>query len=246
MLTFIVRRILAAFFIVLGASFIVYMLMANAGDPLAFTTEIQNPTTRAAVIRTVTEALQLDVHPVVRYFHWLGDLFSGDFGISARTQQPVHRRPRRASPDDAQARQRRHRPLDRDRHRGRHRHCAEAVLGLRLHHDVLHLRLLLASRVLGRGHPQVGRSDRLQRLAARGRRDGAVAPRPHRARSAAHSASASRADRSDDGSRSPSPASRRSAASPGTSPRPAGCSIRASARSSSRCSRSGSRTASPP
>ena len=44
MTTFIVRRLVAAFFIVLGASFIVYLLMANAGDPLAFTVEIQNPT----------------------------------------------------------------------------------------------------------------------------------------------------------------------------------------------------------
>ncbi len=44
MTTFIVRRLVAAFFIVLGASFIVYMLMANAGDPLAFTAEIANPT----------------------------------------------------------------------------------------------------------------------------------------------------------------------------------------------------------
>ena len=48
---FIARRLVAAFFILLGASFIVYMLMAHAGDPLAFTLEIQNPTQRAAVDR---------------------------------------------------------------------------------------------------------------------------------------------------------------------------------------------------
>ena len=58
MTTFIVRRLVAAFFIVLAASFIVYMLMANAGDPLAFTAEIQNPTQRAAVVRSVTESAQ--------------------------------------------------------------------------------------------------------------------------------------------------------------------------------------------
>ena len=43
MITFIARRLVAAFFIVLAASFIVYMLMANAGDPLAFTVEITEP-----------------------------------------------------------------------------------------------------------------------------------------------------------------------------------------------------------
>ena len=34
---YIVRRLVAAFFILIGASFIVYMLMTQAGDPLAFT-----------------------------------------------------------------------------------------------------------------------------------------------------------------------------------------------------------------
>jgi peptide/nickel transport system permease protein len=89
-ITFILRRLVAAFFIVLGSSFIVYMLMANAGDPLAFTVEINNPTTREAVRASVTDALNLDVHPVARYFLWLGDVLQGDFGISARTQQPVN------------------------------------------------------------------------------------------------------------------------------------------------------------
>jgi peptide/nickel transport system permease protein len=88
-ITFVLRRIVAAFFIVLGASFIVYLMMANAGDPLAFTAEISNPVQRQQVIDSVTNALHLDVHPIPRYFLWLGDLFQGDFGISARTQQPV-------------------------------------------------------------------------------------------------------------------------------------------------------------
>ena len=44
---------------------------------------------RQAVIDSVTDALNLDVNPVARYFLWLGDVLQGDFGISARTQQPV-------------------------------------------------------------------------------------------------------------------------------------------------------------
>ena len=89
MATFIVRRLLAAVLIVIGGSFVVYLLMANAGDPLAFTAEIRDPTAREAVRRSVTAALHLDVHPVPRYFTWLADVVRGDFGISARTQQPV-------------------------------------------------------------------------------------------------------------------------------------------------------------
>jgi peptide/nickel transport system permease protein len=87
---YIVRRLVAAFFILIGASFIVYMLMTQAGDPLAFTIAITNPTQRAAVVKTVTETLSLDVPPVQRYLNWLRRLlFEGDFGLVSDTQQPV-------------------------------------------------------------------------------------------------------------------------------------------------------------
>lgn len=90
MATFILRRLVASFFIVIAASFIVYILMAYAGDPLEFLREITNPTERDAIQRSVTEALSLDVPPVQRYFYWLADVFRGDFGISARTRLPVN------------------------------------------------------------------------------------------------------------------------------------------------------------
>ncbi len=89
MATFILRRLVASFFIVLAASFVVYMLMANAGDPLEFLREITNPAERAGIEKSVTAALNLDVPPIQRYFHWLGDILTGDFGISARTRLPV-------------------------------------------------------------------------------------------------------------------------------------------------------------
>ena len=37
MAVYIVRRLVAAFFILIGASFIVYILTTQAGDPLSFT-----------------------------------------------------------------------------------------------------------------------------------------------------------------------------------------------------------------
>ena len=90
MAVYIVRRLIAAFFILIGASFIVYMLMTQSGDPLAFTLSITNPTERAAVVETVTETLSLDVNPVQRYLDWLRRLlFEGDFGLVSTTQQPV-------------------------------------------------------------------------------------------------------------------------------------------------------------
>lgn len=79
-----------AVFIVLGSSFIVYLLVAYAGDPLEVTLGIQNPVERQALVDSITRALRLDVHPVIRYFGWLGDVVRGDFGVSVRTNQSVN------------------------------------------------------------------------------------------------------------------------------------------------------------
>ena len=89
MITFIVRRLVAAIFIVIGASFIVYMLITKAGDPLGFLIEIKDPILREQIRREVVAGLNLDVHPVLRFFRWLGALLTGDLGISARTRLPV-------------------------------------------------------------------------------------------------------------------------------------------------------------
>lgn len=90
MLVYIVRRLVAAVFILLAASFIVYVLSTQAGDPLAFTLGITNPTQRAAVVQQVTETLSLDVHPVQRYLDWLHRLvIEQDWGLVSTTQQPV-------------------------------------------------------------------------------------------------------------------------------------------------------------
>lgn len=90
MIVYIVRRLIAGVFILVAASFVVYLLMTQTGNPLEFTLSIQNPTQRAAVIRQVTETLSLDVHPVQRYLNWLHRLaVEQDFGLVSDTQQPV-------------------------------------------------------------------------------------------------------------------------------------------------------------
>jgi len=87
---YIVRRLVAAAFILLAASFIVYILTTFAGDPLEFTLAITNPTQRQAVIDTVTETLSLDVPRVQRYLNWLHRLVvEQDFGLVSQTQQPI-------------------------------------------------------------------------------------------------------------------------------------------------------------
>ncbi|MTD12922.1 ABC transporter permease subunit [Nakamurella sp. YIM 132087] len=71
MLTFIVRRVIAAFFLTLGATVIAWFLVINSGDPLEAARGISDPTRRQTAINGITAALNLDVNPVARYFIWL-------------------------------------------------------------------------------------------------------------------------------------------------------------------------------
>lgn len=85
MLTFIVRRLIASFFIVIGASFIAFVLVSNAGNPLDRAAQSQDPTVREQLTRSITDSLNLDQNIIVRFFLWLkgvGGCFVGkcDFG----------------------------------------------------------------------------------------------------------------------------------------------------------------------
>lgn len=71
MVTYIVRRLITAVLILLGASFVVYQLTAVAGDPLQDLRDSSSPN-KAELIRVRTELLDLNTPPVLRYFKWLG------------------------------------------------------------------------------------------------------------------------------------------------------------------------------
>ncbi len=71
MTTYILRRLLASLLILLGASFIVYLLIAYSGDPLAEIRSSNSPS-KEAQLQQRTELLHLDVPPALRYFIWLG------------------------------------------------------------------------------------------------------------------------------------------------------------------------------
>ncbi len=70
MLSFISRRLLVSVLILLGASFIVYLLTAASGDPLADLRESRLPN-RDQIMARRTEELQLDVPAPLRFFLWL-------------------------------------------------------------------------------------------------------------------------------------------------------------------------------
>lgn len=70
MVTYIVRRLVTAVLILLGASFLVYLLTAASGDPLAGLRESPAPN-KAQLIQARTELLNLNVPAPLRYFIWL-------------------------------------------------------------------------------------------------------------------------------------------------------------------------------
>lgn len=71
MVTYIVRRLITAALILLGASFLVYLLTAASGDPLLEYRAINAPN-KQQLMDARTELLQLDVPAPLRYFKWLG------------------------------------------------------------------------------------------------------------------------------------------------------------------------------
>ncbi|MDF3280605.1 ABC transporter permease [Gordonia sp. N1V] len=68
---YILRRLITGFFVLLGATFLMYMLVVWSGDPRQ-NFESYPPDIRASKIRAVTEALHLNDNVISRYFNWLG------------------------------------------------------------------------------------------------------------------------------------------------------------------------------
>jgi peptide/nickel transport system permease protein len=90
---FLARRIAAGLVVLLGATFIVYVAVAFAADPLADLWASTSPS-KFQQMERITEQLSLDLPPVVRYFKWLGGVVGylwghGTLGVSVANSQPV-------------------------------------------------------------------------------------------------------------------------------------------------------------
>ena len=79
MWSYLLRRIFASVGVLLAASYVVYILTANAGDPLEElrTSQARN---KDQLIAEATARLQLDVPAPIRYFIWLGGVLKGLWG----------------------------------------------------------------------------------------------------------------------------------------------------------------------
>ena len=83
MLSFIVRRLLIAIPLVLLSSVLVFLLVANSGDPLA-ELKGRNPPVPESTIKAREHQLGLDKPLPQRYATWLGNFVQGDMGKSIR------------------------------------------------------------------------------------------------------------------------------------------------------------------
>lgn len=87
MLTYLSRRIAQLLVILFGSSFLVYNLEAISGDPLEDLKTSTDPR-KAQMILELTRTLDLDTPPPLRYFKWIGKIFTGDWGMT-RTNASV-------------------------------------------------------------------------------------------------------------------------------------------------------------
>jgi peptide/nickel transport system permease protein len=87
MLTYVIRRLLYSFVVLFVASFLVFTFVAVSGDPLApFRT---TPNISPETIQNITEEKHLDDPVPVRYWYWLNDAVTNQFGTTLLGSEPI-------------------------------------------------------------------------------------------------------------------------------------------------------------
>jgi peptide/nickel transport system permease protein len=87
MLTYVIRRLLYSIVVLIAASFLTFTFVAVSGDPLAplrITPNISQET-----IQNVTETKHLDDPIPVRYWYWLKDAVTNQFGTTLLGEKPI-------------------------------------------------------------------------------------------------------------------------------------------------------------
>jgi peptide/nickel transport system permease protein len=87
MLTFILRRILYSIPVLIVSSFLSFVFVSEAGDPLSGLRE--NPRVSQLTLRHLVHQYHLDQSVIVRYGYWVRDVFEHKLGNSLVTFQPV-------------------------------------------------------------------------------------------------------------------------------------------------------------
>lgn len=82
---YILRRVLTGILTLAVASFLLFLLVAVSGNPLA--TLMAKPNVSPATIAIARHQMGLDQPLLERYWHWLAGMLSGDFGKSTTGQR---------------------------------------------------------------------------------------------------------------------------------------------------------------
>jgi peptide/nickel transport system permease protein len=86
-LTYIVRRLLYSVVVLVASSFLVFTFVTVSGDPLA-ALEI-TPNVSQATVENVRERKHLDEPVVARYWYWVKDATTNQFGTTLLTNKPI-------------------------------------------------------------------------------------------------------------------------------------------------------------
>ncbi len=87
MITFVVRRLLYSIPVLILASFLIFVSVSAAGDPLS--TLKQNPLISDVTLQNISEKKHLDEPIVVRYFYWVQEAVTDKFGTPLLVEEPI-------------------------------------------------------------------------------------------------------------------------------------------------------------
>ncbi len=100
MIPFILRRLLYSIPVLVVASFVIFVAVSAAGDPLA--TLRQNPLVSQQTLENVTERKHLDEPLPVRYLYWVKEAVTDEFGTSLLVDEPIWNDLKRVIPNTLQ------------------------------------------------------------------------------------------------------------------------------------------------
>jgi peptide/nickel transport system permease protein len=86
-LTYIARRILYSIPVLAVSSFLSFVFVSEAGDPLSNLR--QNPQVTPGTLHHLAHVYHLDQSVVVRYWYWIQSVFTQKLGTSLATSQPI-------------------------------------------------------------------------------------------------------------------------------------------------------------
>lgn len=85
MLAYTVRRVLVSIPVLIASTFIVFLVVVNAGDPVANFATSRQPAPSKAAVAAFARHIHADEPVATRYWNWITGVLHGDFGPSVQS-----------------------------------------------------------------------------------------------------------------------------------------------------------------